>query len=114
MVESGYGMPPQAVDGCLLFNILHGEDPISLLAQAATLVRPGGWIWAIHWRYDPATPRGPSMDIRPRPEQIADWAEATGLLERVGNLLDLPPWRYGWRFRRLPGEQGNPSRRLCG
>jgi SAM-dependent methyltransferase len=108
VVEAGYGMPRQSADGCLVFNILHGENPIGLLGQAAALVRPGGWVWAIHWRYDPATPRGPSMDIRPRPEQIADWAGATGLLERVGSLLDLPPWHYGWQFRKLPEEQPNP------
>jgi SAM-dependent methyltransferase len=109
VAERGHGMPLQSMDGCLLFNILHGEDPIKLLSQAAALVRPGGRLWAIHWRYEPATPRGPSMDIRPRPEQIADWAGATGLLERVGDLLDLPPWHYGWLFRRFLGEQGNPS-----
>ena len=103
VVETGYGMPHQSVDGCLLFNILHSEDPINLLGQAAALVRPGGRIWAIHWRCDPATPRGPSMGIRPRPEQIADWAGATGMLERVGNLVDLPPWHYGWRIRKLAG-----------
>jgi SAM-dependent methyltransferase len=114
VAERGYGVPLQSMDGCLLFNVLHGEDPIKLLGQAAALVRPGGWIWAIHWRYDPATPRGPSMDIRPRPDQIADWAGATGLLERVGDLLDLPPWNYGWRLQRLPGGQENPSQRLCG
>jgi hypothetical protein len=38
----------------------------------------------IHWRYDAATPRGPSMEIRPRPEQIGKWADQTGLLEVEG------------------------------
>jgi hypothetical protein len=85
-----------------------------VLGQAAAHVRPGGRIWAIHWRYDAATPRGPAMGIRPRPEQIADWAEATGLLERLGNLIDLPPWHYGWRFRRIPGDQENLAQRRCG
>ncbi len=109
VVEEGYGLPSESVDGCLLFNILHGEDPVDLLREAAALVRPGGWIWAIHWRYDPSTPRGPSMDIRPRPEQIADWAEETRLLERVGHLIDLPPWHYGWRFKKLARPRGNRS-----
>lgn len=111
VVVDGYGLPCESVDGCLLFNILHGEDPVGLLRGAAALVRPGGWIWAIHWRYDPATPRGPSMDIRPRPEQIADWPEQTGLLERAGDLIDLPPWHYGWRFKRRAGPRGNPPTR---
>ncbi|GMU19925.1 MAG: hypothetical protein AMXMBFR13_00290 [Phycisphaerae bacterium] len=99
VLVDGYGLPPASVDGFLLFNILHGEEPVRLLEQAAAIVRPGGWVWAIHWRYDPATPRGPSMDIRPRPEQIAVWAEATGVLGREGGMVDLPPWHYGWRFR---------------
>jgi SAM-dependent methyltransferase len=52
-------------DACLLFNILHCEQPAKLLAEAAQVVRPAGFVYVIHWRYDPATPRGPSMEIRP-------------------------------------------------
>lgn len=100
VVAAGYDVGPESIEGCLLFNILHGEDPVHLFRQATALVRPGGWIWAIHWRHDPATPRGPSMGIRPRPEQIPGWAVATRLLEPVGGVIDLPPWHYGWRFRR--------------
>lgn len=92
-------IPP--VDGCLLFNLLHGEGPVELLSKCAALVKPGGYVWAIHWRYDPATPRGPSMSIRPQPEQLAQWAEETGRLKRVGPVIDLPPWHYGWKFQRL-------------
>lgn len=91
---------PSDLDGCLLFNILHGEEPAELLAAAAGWIRPGGWVWVIHWRYDPSTPRGPSMIIRPRPEQIVEWAIRTGLLAPAGEVIDLPPWHYGLRFRR--------------
>ena len=76
----GFGGEAGSKDACLLFNILHCEQPVRLLAEAARVVRPGGAVLVIHWRYDPATPRGPSMEIRPRPEQIAAWAEETGLL----------------------------------
>ncbi len=101
VVDTGYGMRNESVDACLLFNILHGEQPLRMLNFSADVVRLGGFILVIHWRHDPATPRGPSMDIRPQPQQIADWSEQTGRLEPVGNVIDLPPWHYGWRFRKM-------------
>lgn len=102
VLAEGYGLPEESVDGCLLFNILHCEHPGPLLRESSRPVRSGGWIWAIHWRHDPSTPRGPSLTIRPRPEQIRQWAEEQGLTP-VGGMIDLPPWHYGWRFRK-PGQ----------
>ncbi len=96
----GFGGEAGAKDACLLFNILHCEEPVKLLAEAARVVRPGGAVLVIHWRVDPATPRGPSMEIRPRLEQIVEWAEQTGLLEAEGLMIDLPPWHYGYRLGR--------------
>lgn len=32
----------------------------------------------MHWRSDILTPRGPSLDIRPRPEQCQAWLCAAG------------------------------------
>lgn len=97
----GFGDKPGSKDACLLFNILHCEEPVRLLAEATRVVRPGGYVLVIHWRYDPATPRGPNMEIRPRPDQIAGWAKETGMLEAEGAVIDLPPWHYGLRLRRL-------------
>lgn len=96
----GFAVPNESQDAGLLFNILHCEEPVRLLDEAARVVRPGAWVLVIHWRFDPATPRGPAMDIRPRPEQIADWARQTGRLELAGRVLDLPPWHYGLRLVR--------------
>ena len=96
----GFGGERASKDACLLFNILHCEEPARLLAKAAQVVRPGGAVLVIHWRCDPATPRGPNMEIRPRPEQIASWAMETGLLEAEGPVIDLPQWHYGLRLRR--------------
>jgi SAM-dependent methyltransferase len=101
VVEQGYGLPPGGVDACLLFNILHTEEPIALLRESAQLLRPGGWLFAIHWNPNPKTPRGPSMAIRPLPEDIATWAKATGLLQPHGPWISLPPWHYGWRFQKM-------------
>jgi SAM-dependent methyltransferase len=94
----GFGLSQNSQDGCLLFNILHGEEPLGLLKEAACVVRSGGCIYAIHWRYDPATPRGPSMNIRPRPDQIVEWGLKAGLRVAPSPVIDLPPWHYGIRF----------------
>ena len=65
-----------------------------LLSQAKVY----GWdleAWAgvehIHWNYDPSTPRGPSMSIRPRPEDCRDWAEAAGFRLLAPGIINLPP-----------------------
>jgi hypothetical protein len=87
-------------NACLWFNILHCEEPVRFLSEAARMVLPGGEVLVIHWRYDLATPRGPSMEIRPKPEQIVQWGSQTGRLELDGQVLDLPPWHYGLRLRR--------------
>jgi SAM-dependent methyltransferase len=97
---TGFGLPPDTQDACLLFNILHGEEPARLLAETARIVRPGGFVHVIHWRPVPATPRGPSLEIRPHPEQIIAWAVQTRLLAATGPALDLPPWHYGLRLQR--------------
>ncbi len=98
--SDGFGVVPASQDVCLLFNILHCEEPVRLLTEAAHAVCPGGFVHVIHWRHDPATPRGPSMEIRPRPEQIVEWAKRAGLVARPNPVLDLPPWHYGICFER--------------
>ncbi|HVT30280.1 MAG TPA: hypothetical protein VHE81_19880, partial [Lacipirellulaceae bacterium] len=93
VMESGFGVQ---VDAVLLVNILHCEEPVALLRHAANALWPRGEILVIHWRHG-KTPRGPSLEIRPRPEQIAEWATLAGL-QLVGHLLNLPPWHYGLRL----------------
>ncbi len=97
---TGYGLPPAGCSAALLFNILHAEDPVSLLRTARDLVRPGGVIAVIHWRSDLPTPRGPSLSIRPTPAQILDWANTAGDLTTSTPPFDLPPWHYGLKLLR--------------
>jgi len=96
VMEHGFGIA--GVDAALVFNLLHCDEPERLLHYAADAVRPGGQVLVIHWRYG-ETPRGPSLDIRPRPEQVIAWAHETGRLQTDGGPIDLPPWHYGVRFR---------------
>lgn len=98
--KDGYDLMEQSVDACLLFNILHAENAMELLKISAEIICTGGELLIIHWRRDIKTPRGPSLAIRPDPDQVRNWAEMTGLLQVNGDLLDLPPWHYGWRFRK--------------
>lgn len=102
IVQDGFGV---CADAVLLFNILHCEQPIDLLRHAAQSLLAGGEVLAIHWRYGD-TPRGPSLDVRPRPEQIVAWAGAAGL-EPLGEVIDLPPWHFGLRFS-LPSRGLDP------
>lgn len=98
VLAGGFGRPASSCDAALLFNILHAEETIALLRAARDVVRPGGLVAVIHWRSDIATPRGPSLAIRPRPEQITVWATEAGLAVE-GASLDLPPWHFGLKLR---------------
>ena len=96
----GFGLPDGVCDACLLFNILHSEAPVEMLREAQRVIRPGGTVTVIHWRSDIATPRGPSAEIRPLPEQILAWAGDTGGLAAAEPSFLLPPWHYGVKLRK--------------
>jgi SAM-dependent methyltransferase len=102
VLADGFGVPSASCDAALLFNILHAEEPIALLRAARDVVRPGGLVAVIHWRSDVATPRGPSLAIRPRPDQIIAWAAQAGL-SAAGGSFALPPWHFGLKLHRSAG-----------
>jgi hypothetical protein len=62
---------------------------------------PGGLLGVIHWNYDPETPRNPSMEIRPQPEQLVGLATIAGFGQRSSGIIDLPPWHYGMVLEKL-------------
>lgn len=95
-VQDGTGISNEQVDYVMLFNILHAEEHKELLREAWRILIVGGILGIIHWNYDSSTPRGPSMDIRPKPEQCRDWAEAVGFQSQTETPIDLPPYHYGW------------------
>ncbi|OGX26293.1 MAG: methyltransferase type 11 [Omnitrophica WOR_2 bacterium RIFCSPHIGHO2_01_FULL_48_9] len=97
-MTEGSGLPDESVDYAMLFNILHLEKPTVLLSEARRILRAGGKIGIIHWNYDPATPRGPSMDIRPKPEQCIQWAKECGFAHSQRH--DLKPYHYGIVLRK--------------
>jgi SAM-dependent methyltransferase len=93
-IAQGTGLPDNSCEYVMLFNILHVEEPLKILSEARRILLPGGKVGVIHWNYDPTTPRGPSMDIRPRPEQCQQWIKTAGF-ELVKPLIDFPPYHYG-------------------
>jgi len=94
-VANGTGLADHTADYVMLFNILHAEEPHILLREARRILGPGGTLAVMHWNYDPQTSRGPSMDIRPRPEDCRRWVQGAGFT-KIGPNLHLPPWHYGF------------------
>ncbi len=92
-MAKGSGLPDASVDYAMLFNILHLENPTTLLREAWRILKIGAKVGIIHWNYDPVTPRGPSMDIRPKPEDCIKCAESVGFSGAV--RYDLKPYHYG-------------------
>jgi len=99
-LAEGTGLPDASVDYAMLFNILHAEQPLALLREAFRVLRSGGVLGIMHWNYDPSTPRGPSISIRPRPEQCRTWAQRAGFRAPSPQLINLPPYHYGFAMTR--------------
>lgn len=92
-IVEGSGLKDESVDYAMLFNILHLENPISLLLEAHRILKKKGKVAIIHWNNDPSTPRGPAMAIRPKPEQVLNWAQEAGFINPI--QFDLKPYHYG-------------------
>lgn len=97
-VADGVGLAESSMDVALLFNILHLENPVELMKEALRVLKPNGKLAVIHWNYDSSTPRGPAMEIRPRPEHCIEWGREAGFCFDECNRYDLRPYHYGLLF----------------
>ena len=97
-MADGTGLKDESADYAMLFNILHIANPEILLKESHRILRPEGKLGIIHWNYDPSTPRGPSMSIRPKPEQCIAWAKEAGFINPKQH--DLKPYHYGIVMRK--------------
>jgi SAM-dependent methyltransferase len=105
-VAQGTGLPAQSVDHAMVYNLLHIEEPVRLLKEAYRILKPGGVLSVIHWKYDPSTPRGPSMEIRPRPDQCRFWGESAGFIFlRDQDLSECCRYHYGMLLVRPHAEE---------
>lgn len=95
-INEGSGLEDKNVDYVMLFNILHAKNPEDLLTETYRILNPRGKLGIIHWNFDSETPRGPPMDIRPKPEQCIKWATEVGF--KFESMHDLKPYHYGLIF----------------
>ena len=93
-ILKGTGLPESSCGYVMLFNILHAEEPLKILTEAKRILATGGKVGILHWNYDASTPRGPAMDIRPKPGQCLDWLIEAGFMTDR-QILDFPPFHYG-------------------
>ncbi len=92
-LTEGSGLPDKSMDYVMLFNILHLEKPMILIKEAKRILKAKGKLGIIHWNYDSTTPRGPSMNIRPKPRDCIKWAQNAGFSKVM--RYDLKPYHYG-------------------
>lgn len=93
-LSEGTGLQSEEIDYVMLFNILHAEKSIDILKEAYRILRKDGKVGVIHWVYDAGTPRGPSMSIRPKPEDLKEILIKCGFFILKYNI-SLPPYHYG-------------------
>jgi len=77
----------------MLFNILHHDNPHQILNEVSRILKSNAKAGIIHWRSDIITPRGPQLNIRPKPEQCKQWATETGFA--IDKELILEPYHFG-------------------
>lgn len=92
-ITEGSGFADNSMDYVMLFNILHHDNPHQILTEVHRILRTGQKAGIIHWRSDIPTPRGPQLDIRPKPDQCKQWAIETGFA--FSKELILEPYHFG-------------------
>ena len=87
-------LPDNSIDYVMLFNILHHESPMEFVDEAYRILKSNGKIGIIHWRSDISTPRGPDLNIRPKPEQITTWFDKQRFqVEKLPFIIE--PYHFG-------------------
>lgn len=95
-VEHGTGVKDRSQAHAMIFNLLHLEQPIALLREAYRTLQDGGILSVIHWRSDIPTPRGPSLEIRPTPEQCRVWMKEACFIDiKTVDLSFSCPYHFG-------------------
>ncbi|HKI77489.1 MAG TPA: methyltransferase domain-containing protein [Ignavibacteriaceae bacterium] len=93
-ISEGSGLQNEEADYVMLFNILHAEESPAILNESFRILKTGAKVGVIHWNYDPTTPRGPGMHIRPKPEELKSLLVKSAF-SIIKYPLDFPPYHYG-------------------
>lgn len=109
-VSYGTQLPDASQTLALIFNLLHLENPTALLSEAFRILKPKGLVVLIHWRTDIPTPRGPSMAIRPTPQQCETWLQQVGFETiRHIDIHQACPYHYGIGANKPPQNASHAS-----
>lgn len=90
---------PEKFEAILLFNILHDDKSREIIAKLSHYLTDTGKFYVIHWRSDIETPRGPPLDIRPKPEKIKKIMLINGF-EVEKYFPEIALFHYGLIFRK--------------
>jgi ubiquinone/menaquinone biosynthesis C-methylase UbiE len=94
------GLADNSIDYVMLFNILHHDSPLDFLVEAYRILKPKGLVGILHWRSDIATPRGPDLSIRPKPDQVLQWIDKSKFkIEKEPVVIE--PYHYGLVISKL-------------
>lgn len=92
-ISEGTGIPNNSIDYVVIFNILHHDNPNYILKEVFRILKSGAKAGIIHWRSDIQTPRGPSLKMRPTPEQCQIWSLESGFFIKKETILE--PYHFG-------------------
>lgn len=94
-VKKGISQKNDSIDHIMIYNLLHLEDPLSLLQEVNRVLKDQGDISVIHWRSDITTPRGPDLSIRPTQKQCCKWIEKSGFTNvQNKDISNFAPYHY--------------------
>jgi ubiquinone/menaquinone biosynthesis C-methylase UbiE len=93
-INEGSDFQNEEVDYVMLFNILHAEKSAEILAETYRILKVKGKVGIIHWNYDSSTPRGPSMSIRPKPDELKNLLIKAGF-SIIKYNINFPLYHYG-------------------
>jgi ubiquinone/menaquinone biosynthesis C-methylase UbiE len=96
MIEGDWGIQDASQSHVMIYNLLHLDEPVALLQRALRKLAPAGSLSVMHWRKDVDTPRGPSLAIRPTPEDCIEWLREAGAARtQMVDITDACPFHYG-------------------
>ena len=92
-MSNGSGLASSSIDFVFLFNILHAKDPILILKEAYRILKLGGKVGIVHWRYNEKFRNDPCMKMLPSPEECVRLADSVGF--RFQKQFELKPYHFG-------------------